>query len=131
MTGTFVVAGEASRTPGDYHRPDSRTGEPTKRLLRDTNEYIHASVRTRYVLRGPGYGDRGDYDPKALRRWKLVSEQREDLRERRYVWEQQDGNGIALPEAPLRAVERMLLQASPEADGYIVESAAIRRSHRR
>ena len=42
------------RTPGFYKEVDPFTGRTTSRALEQTNEYIHASVRTRYKLDGPG-----------------------------------------------------------------------------
>lgn len=131
VTGAFLVAGEVTRTPGSYHRSDPRTGEYTRRLLEDTNEYIHASVRTRFVLRGPGYADRGDYDPKALRVWRLMSKQTSNAQETQFFWENEDNGYGLLPEAPLRAVEKMLLHASPQSEDYIEESAAVKRNNYR
>jgi len=131
VTGAFRLAGEVTRTPGDYHRSDARTGEATKHLLQDTNEYIHSSVRTRFALRGPGYADRGDYDPKALRAWRLMSEQTGNGAETQFFWEHEDPDHGLLPEAPLRAVEKMLLHATPRSEDYIGKSAAAKRnSHR-
>ena len=80
----------------------------TRRPLRDTCEYVHASVRTRFVLRGPGKDDRGDYEPPALDDWKLVVEypdgEEEGARPRifwRARFEDEDVSTRVLPESPL------------------------------
>ena len=120
----------SARTPGDYYRADPRTGEPTNKPLRHTNEYIHASVRSRCVLQGPGYGDRGLYDPPALKGWKLRADETIEGLPTPWFWEQQGPDQIILPEAPLRKVERMLLRTSPEIDEYVTEPPRPRRPRR-
>lgn len=117
-TGLFAVGGKVVRTPGDYMRMDYRTGDPTNRPLKNTNEYIHASVRSRFVLNGPGYGDKGVYDPKALRPWKLRNEPGIEGLPTGWFWE--DSESIVLPEAPLRTVERLLLKNSPDVRAYVL-----------
>lgn len=129
-TGAFAVSGSTTRTPGDYRRRDPRTGEMTRKPLRDTNEYVHASVRSRYALRGPGYAGRGDYDPPALRDYALRSEHASRL-PTPFFWEDRGPEGIILPEAPLRKVEKMLLGKSPEIYDYVMDAAPSRRRSRR
>ncbi|KAF1959727.1 hypothetical protein CC80DRAFT_405721, partial [Byssothecium circinans] len=65
-TGLFALGGSSSRTPGQYYASDPQTGRPTTRPLRLTNEYIHASARTRIRLSGPGVSDKGLYECRAL-----------------------------------------------------------------
>lgn len=60
VTGFYAAGGAVTRTPGMYTRTDPRNGNPTGKLLKGTNEYIHSSVRARFVLRGPGLDDKGD-----------------------------------------------------------------------
>lgn len=49
------LIGTQTRAPGRSHPMDWRTGKPlAHRLLRDTNEYVHASVRARVDLGGAG-----------------------------------------------------------------------------
>lgn len=71
MTGIYILGGRTTRTPGMYYRVDPDTGESTGRLLRQTNEYIHPSARSRTVLKGPGLEDEGTYRSHALEDYKL------------------------------------------------------------
>lgn len=118
--GVYTVAGTTARTPGNYYRLDPKTGEPTRKLLRDTNEYIHASVRSRYVMEGPGYSEKGVYDPVALRPFRLKSERDIQL-PTPWFWEVDGPEAMILPEAPLRRVEKMLLKCSPDVLEYLEE----------
>ena len=68
QTGVYALGGGEPRTPGEYRAIDGETGRVTRRPLRDTCEYVHASVRTRFVLRGPGKDDRGDSRAAGARR---------------------------------------------------------------
>lgn len=113
-TGLFALGGKVIRTPGEYMRIDYRTAEQTNRPLKNTNEYIHASVRSRFNLQGPGYADRGVYDPKALRPWTLKYEPGIKNMPTSWYWSL-DGAHI-LPEAPLRPVEKILLKNSPDVE---------------
>lgn len=72
--GPFVLAGSQIRTPGNYYRVDPGTGRTTSKRLKNTNEYIHASVRARVGLKGPGAEDRGGYSPRALEDWNFEPE---------------------------------------------------------
>lgn len=118
-TGLFAVGGKVVRTPGDYMSMDYRTGDPTNRPLKNTNEYIHASVRSRFNLKGPGYADRSVYDPKALRPWKLMHEPGIEGMPTSWFWE--DSEAIVLPEPPLRAVEKLLLKSSPDVKAEVLD----------
>lgn len=71
MTGIYILGGRTTRTPGMYCKVDPDTGETTGRPLRQTNEYIHPSARSRTVLKGPGPEDEGTYDSHALEDYKL------------------------------------------------------------
>ncbi|KAL1390832.1 hypothetical protein HDK64DRAFT_198333 [Phyllosticta capitalensis] len=70
--GLYALGGSTTRTPGQYFAVDPHNGRPTSRPLRDTCEYMHPSVRTRFRLGGPGVEDKGRYDPEALDDWRLV-----------------------------------------------------------
>ena len=49
------LIGTKIRTPGRNHPTDWQTGKPLKhRMLRDTNEYVHSSVRVRIDFGGNG-----------------------------------------------------------------------------
>lgn len=88
------LAGHTIRTPGRYHKMDPVTGSFMRnRLLENTNEYIHASVRARKEFHGRGLEDSDKegtvwtfvtrlirkmmgqdqklYDPPALHGWRL------------------------------------------------------------
>jgi hypothetical protein len=64
------LAGWIKRTPGRYRRMDHVTCKADHGdFLRDTNEYIHASVRARMDLGGEAPVD----DPKTLQIWSLFT----------------------------------------------------------
>lgn len=65
-TGIYRLAGSTIRTPGQYHRIDCDTGQPTDEFLVNTNERIHRSVRIRLSLEGLGYDDEEPYKCRAL-----------------------------------------------------------------
>ncbi|KAF2445269.1 hypothetical protein P171DRAFT_473106 [Karstenula rhodostoma CBS 690.94] len=74
-TGVYALSGTGIRTPGHYMETDPFTGRPTDRPLTYTNEYIHASARTRVRLGGPGPADRSFYECPALtQNYRLVVE---------------------------------------------------------
>lgn len=122
VTGAFIASGSTTRTPGMYTKMDPLNGTPTNKPLRNTNEYMHSSVRSRYVLEGPGYADKGIYDPQALRRWRLRSEPNAQGLPTPWFWESEGRDLIVLPEAPLRAVEKKLLGYSPDIEDYVLEA---------
>jgi hypothetical protein len=124
----FKLGGAITRTPGDYCRLNPRTGEMTDVPLTNTNEYIHASVRARYVREGPGYADKGIYMPKALRDYR-VRYQDVGLATPWY-WQLQGPDGIILPEGPLRETELKLLRGSPATEDYVLSPPEPRRSRR-
>jgi len=106
-----------------------RTGDVTNKPLRNTNEYIHASVRSRFVLNGPGYGDKGSYNPKALRDYRI---RYEDVGlATPWFWEDQTPEAIILPEAPLRDTELLLLRGSADVEEYVLNPPSPRKTRRR
>lgn len=117
--GIYALAGSKTRTPGDYTAINRDSGRPTGRLLRHTNEYIHASVRARWGLKGPGIEDKGAYKCEALRDWKnaVVKNDRSGERQKQVVWEYdgdlEDMQGKILYEDTLGEFERRLLGRSP------------------
>lgn len=48
------LLGKRVRGPGCYHRMDSMTNKATDKMLENTNEYIHSSVRARIDMGGRG-----------------------------------------------------------------------------
>ncbi|KAL8826278.1 MAG: hypothetical protein Q9170_007466 [Blastenia crenularia] len=124
LTGIYVLDGSTTRTPGMYFRVDPTTGRATSKPLRQTNEYIHPSARTRLELDGPGKDDRGDYEGKALDPYKLKYEDNPQNGIRPLaVWvSRSKRKGAArkeLPESPLWDKERQLLRESPKMFDYI------------
>lgn len=61
-TGVYALGGTGLRTPGHYMETNPETGRATERPLEFTNEYIHASARSRYRLGGPGVADKAFYE---------------------------------------------------------------------
>jgi uncharacterized protein (DUF2235 family) len=128
LKGIYAFAGTKVRTPGAYFRSDPLTGLPTQRRLKNTNEYIHASVRSRMGLRGPGLQDSGDYDPPALRDWTFATEpgppgQGGNADGGMVVWTNhsagKSGGQQRIPEAILLQTELTLLRNSPHVEQYI------------
>ncbi|KAJ4985658.1 hypothetical protein SVAN01_08833 [Stagonosporopsis vannaccii] len=126
LKGVMAAGGRTVRTPGQYHAVDPHTGRTTDRPLRQTNEYIHPSVRTRFRLQGPGQMDRGDYEARALTDSYKLSVDYGPNKERasdpeiywRIKWRDTDAVKI-LPEAPLWRLERELARKDPDTYDYL------------
>ncbi|QIW95166.1 hypothetical protein AMS68_000684 [Peltaster fructicola] len=136
MAGFYALGGSAIRTPGRYCAIDHDTGRETRDPLMDTHEYVHASVRARLKLGGPGISDRGVYDCKALQDWKLNIEQPPDGRGRPNIYwklrtRQKDVSTRVMPEAPLWGMEKELLDYDRETRDYVMRPAAIRQRRSR
>lgn len=105
MTGVYVLDGKITRTPGGYYRVDPDTGRPTSKPLRDTNEYIHPSARSRIVLKGPGIEDEGIYHCPALDSYKLKEMDETASKQPSFLWaprsRRKRSNLHELPESPL------------------------------
>ena len=124
MTGVYAVLGGKTRTPGNYYRVDPDTGRPTKKHLRNTNEYIHASARSRTGLHGPGPEDRGEYDSRALRNWTFAVEESTEAKEPTVVWTNHSGKDEGqqvIPEAILLDTERRLLAHTSKVEDYVLD----------
>ena len=126
MKGIFALGGRTVRTPGAYTRVDPTTGRPTRKGLKNTDEYIHPSVRSRSYMDAPGVEDQGLYDSKALQSYKLkMTGSRPEERTAVAVWESKaKRKGLpkrVLRESPLFETERRLLQFSPEVHDFIYE----------
>ena len=125
LAGIYILGGMTTRTPGNYHRVDPETGRATSKPLRNTNEYIHPSVRSRICLDGPGYEDQGYYEPKAMRDYKLRDEPLDaDGKPQLVFWESRSRfkgkTRKLLPESPLWQTERELLGMSPKVYRYLL-----------
>ncbi|KAI4251938.1 MAG: hypothetical protein LQ352_004565 [Teloschistes flavicans] len=125
LTGIYLLGGSTTRTPGNYCRVDPNTGRPTSKPLRQTNEYIHPSARTRLELGGPGKGDHGAYEGKALDPYKLKYEDNPQNGTRpQAVWvSRSKRKGVPrreLPESPLWDKEKQLLKESSKMYDYVM-----------
>ncbi|KAL8672650.1 MAG: hypothetical protein Q9168_002891 [Polycauliona sp. 1 TL-2023] len=125
LKGIYLLDGATIRTPGMYCRIDPNTGQPTSKPLRQTNEYIHPSARTRLELDGPGKEDRGAYEGKALDPYKLKYEDNPTNSTRPLaLWvSRSKRKGVArreLPESPLWDKEKQLLKESPKMYDYVL-----------
>ncbi|KAK8192759.1 hypothetical protein M8818_007931 [Zalaria obscura] len=136
MTGIYALGGETTRTPGRYFVIDPDTGRKTDIPLRDTHEYVHPSVRARVRLRGPGYDDRGTYEPRALKDWRLVVEY-DDADGKptpdvfwRLKTKEKNVSARILPESPLWPLERELLDEDPDTADYVMRPSPTGRERR-
>ncbi|KAF3925402.1 hypothetical protein ABW21_db0207824 [Orbilia brochopaga] len=121
LEGVYALGGSETRTPGEYTRCDPTTGERTDKLLRNTRETIHVSVRTRVAFKGYGIDDEGYYTPNALQGWKF----RWDDEAERYKWTNKNA-GVELYEMDLGPVERRLLELYPELYDYVYDDVGDR-----
>ena len=120
------LAGSKVRTPGQYCATDGRTGAPTKRKLKNTNEHIHVSVRTRVQNKGPGTQDKGVYTPSSLKSFKMV-----DAGTQGWQWQltgmgkgkNNEDSVVILPEDTLGDVELKLLKTYPVSWGRVFGSS--------
>lgn len=132
VMGIYSLAGRRRRTPGNYFRTDPVNGRPTSKRLKNTNEYIHASVRSRVGLGGPGIEDRGRYECQALDGWSFeLDSQRADTKEPMIIWKKSSerrGGQMIIPEAALLETERRLLEMSPKVEDYVLDMRKPRRS---
>ncbi|OQO10553.1 hypothetical protein B0A48_03851 [Cryoendolithus antarcticus] len=131
MAGFYALGGSMVRTPGMYVAYDPTTGRPTDEPLQDTHEYVHACVRSRLRLGGPGLDDKGRYECKALDDWKLNIENTADGSKRPNVFwklriKDMDVSTRIMPEAPLWGIERELLEYDPETMEYVLKPSAVR-----
>ena len=110
MAGAYILGGRLTRTPGCYYRVDPDTGRQTSKLLRDTNEYIHSSARSRIELEGPGVEDEGVYDCQALDPYKLKHTTGSTTKRPSFLWvprsRRKNSNLHELPESPLWEIGR-------------------------
>lgn len=128
LKGIYSLTGAKTRTPGNYYRTDPRTGKQLNKRLKNTNEYIHASVRSRLGLQGPGVQDRGVYEPPALRDWtfdtQFVGQGHGGNPEGMLVvWTNRGarskGGQDQIPEAQLSETEKVLLRQSPRVYDFV------------
>jgi hypothetical protein len=136
MSGFYALGGTKIRTPGMYCAVDPDNGKETDDPLRDTHEYVHASVRARYKLGGPGIDDKGRYDCKALDDWKLNVEYANDGSKRPNIFwklrlKDRNVSTRVLPEAPLWGIEKELLDYDPETAQYVMKPSAVRQRRSR
>lgn len=127
FTGFYVLAGRTTRTPGAYARVDPNTGRSTGKPLRQTNEYVHPSVRSRIKLKGPGVEDMGVYDGHPLDSYKLKTVEEAPDGPPVVLWQprsRRKGSRLKdLPESPLWRTEMDLLEESPRIQEYILKGS--------
>ena len=123
-----MLGGSARRTPGAYYRINPTNGRPTSKPLRNTNEYIHPSVRSRICLDGPGVKDHDIYEPKAMDDYKLKFQELGpgvEPKSQLAVWEsrtkRRGQQRKVLPESPLWETEKRLLEYSPKIWDYVLD----------
>ncbi|KAL8958806.1 MAG: hypothetical protein Q9193_004204 [Seirophora villosa] len=119
MAGIERLAGKEIRTPGQYHAIDPTTGMTTKKLLSNTEEYIHSSVRVRKILRGPGPNDKGAYVPMSLAKWDIVGNPAD--KNIRWVHRHPDQQQLIIPEDIMSEIELQLLALSPKSTTVVTE----------
>lgn len=118
FSGFQKLAGSQVRTPGSYTATDPISGTDTGRPLRNTKEFMHASVRIRWGGKDLDRKDKGTYKPDALDGWTLrgAGADVELLGDNVIAWEHESGGKAerkVLLEDDLGEVEKMLLKASP------------------
>lgn len=121
----YALAGGTTRTPGRYYTIDPETGRETLQPLSDTHEYIHPSVRSRFVLQGPGVDDKGIYEARSLKDWKLIVSNRDNQDSADIYWKlrtkERNVSTRILPESPLWEIERQLLYKDRRIARYVLE----------
>lgn len=125
FTGFYILAGRATRIPGGYTKVDPDTGRSTGKPLRQTNEYIHPSVRSRIKLKGPGVEDMGVYDGHPMDPYKLKTMNETAGGPPVILWQPRNrrkGSRLKdLPESPLWRMELELLEESPRIEEYVLK----------
>jgi uncharacterized protein (DUF2235 family) len=131
MLSYYALGGTSVRTPGRYTVIDPTNGRATDEPLMDTREYIHPCVRSRIKLKGPGIHDKGVYECKSLLPWKLIIENEEGMKRPRIVWKSRNkplpGFDAELPEAPLKPLEREILETDRETFDYVMKPSGSRK----
>ena len=116
LTFPTSLAGSTTRLPDRYHALVYSSNKPIpNKLLKNTNEMIHASVRAR-LDNGKG-SDGKDYNPTALAGW-VRSVQTNDDGTTQSIWTYQGKDdptavGKVMEEAPLGEWEKALLARDP------------------
>ncbi|KAL8656778.1 MAG: hypothetical protein Q9210_000021 [Variospora velana] len=125
MAGIERLAGKKVRTPGRYCAMDRESGETTKKLLSNTEEYIHSPVRVRKTLGGPGPDDKGTYIPLSLAKWDIVGNPVD--KNVRWVHRHPDRQQQIIPEDEMSDIELQLLALSRKSTTVVTEGG-IRRA---
>lgn len=103
---------------------DPTSGESTGKPLRQTNEYIHPSARSRTVLKGPGVEDEGIYDSEALEDYKVkFTDEAEGQRPNAFWQPRSRRKGSKMKDLPERYV---LFKTMPKRTALISASSAVR-----
>ncbi|KAL8694914.1 MAG: hypothetical protein Q9218_000485 [Villophora microphyllina] len=119
LSGIERIAGKKIRTPGHCTVVDSGTGKETPKILSNTEEYIHSSVRVRRMLGGPGPDDKGLYVPVSLKDWDVVGHPAHDNVQ--WVCKKPGDTQLAIPEDTMSDIELQLLALSPISTSVLTE----------
>jgi hypothetical protein len=117
-TFPYSLVGSSKRMPGAYHQINYLTGKPNKEMLRQTNEFVHASVRARVQFGGTDANGK-PYHSKALQDWELVPAGKDEAGTAtgatwKYRGSDAGAKGRVLQEDTLGQTEMTLLDLDPE-----------------
>ncbi|GME25167.1 hypothetical protein GTA08_BOTSDO11359 [Neofusicoccum parvum] len=121
-TGITAWGGVSNRTPGTYHRVEYETGNATNHPLKDTQEFVHASVRIRLQAHGTAYDSLGVYSGQALTAngWEIELGEGEA-----WQWVKR-GEEKVLQEDRLGRFEVMLLREDPDMAEWVLDKGPLR-----
>ncbi|KAL8771930.1 MAG: hypothetical protein Q9194_004756 [Teloschistes cf. exilis] len=119
LSGIERIAGKKIRTPGRYTVVDAGTGKETPKILSNTEEYIHSSVRVRKMLGGPGPDDKGLYVPVSLTNWDVVGHPAHHNVQ--WIYKQPGDPQLVIPEDTMSEIELQLLALSPISTTVLTE----------
>lgn len=106
------MAGSITRTPLEYHVTDYSSGKALPKLLTNTGEKIHVSVRLRYQTGGKTYDNR-PYTSDALSAWTMP---KDDGLGKVKSWSK---GGLLLEEDELGYFEKIILNLDPDAKLFL------------
>ena len=111
--GAKLLVGNYDRHPGTYHRKDPDTGGDTTIKLVNTNESMHASVRTRWNVKGLGKDDGGTFRPAGMYYFTFEGD-----KDGKTVWKGDSSSapGVMIPEDKMGKYELQLLDLFDKVD---------------
>ncbi|MCJ1410985.1 hypothetical protein MMC19_005073 [Ptychographa xylographoides] len=131
LIGWAVLGGSKTRTPGQYHVTNSKTGKSESRKLHHTEEHIHPCVRARITAGCRGIQGKSLYKPRALKGFRLLApgeavadsniahnlHSADSLDRFRWVYHCHDGTTVIIPECNMGDVELQLKATLPALTG--------------